>query len=95
MRLIAFAMKQASAEFGLQRLNGARQRRLRNVAAFCCAREIQLASQREKVSNLLHFHGLYPSMAGQRPGSRPMLSFSDIGVFAGARAKVIAIYARA
>ena len=50
------ATKQIAAEFGLELLDGARQRRLRHVAVIGRAREIQRARYREEISHLVHFH---------------------------------------
>jgi hypothetical protein len=60
MRLVAFAMKEAPAQFGLERLDGARQSGLGDIAALGGAREIQLARQSQKIADLLHFHGSHP-----------------------------------
>src|SRR5205085_1534725 len=54
------AMEKAGAQLGLQRLDGARERRLRHAAAFGRAREVQLLAKREKITDLVQFHGCLP-----------------------------------
>ena len=53
----ALAMKQRAAHLLLELLDGARQRRLRHVAALGGAREIQVLAQSEEITDLMHFHG--------------------------------------
>ena len=60
MGLVALAVEEPPAELGLQRLDGARQRRLGDVAALRRAGEIQLPRQGEEIANLLHLHGTHP-----------------------------------
>jgi hypothetical protein len=48
--------KQGPAEFVLQLLDGAGQRRLADIRLLCRPREIQRPRQREEVADLLHLH---------------------------------------
>ncbi len=54
------AAKQVAAEFGLQLLDGPRQRRLRDVALVGGAGEVEHTRDREEVANLMHLHGRAP-----------------------------------
>ena len=56
MGIGALAVKQRAAELLFQLLDGARQRRLRNVRPFRGAREVQFLAQRQEVADLMHFH---------------------------------------
>jgi hypothetical protein len=57
MRSAALPMKQSAAQLLLKQLDCARQRRLRYVAFFRCAREIEFLCHGEEITNLMHFHG--------------------------------------
>src|SRR5438445_3730561 len=59
MRIGAFAMKQRAAQLVLQRLDGARERGLRDAAMLRRAREIQFLAQAEKIADLMQFHGVH------------------------------------
>jgi hypothetical protein len=48
MRIGTLTVKQRAAELDLQRLDGARERGLRNAALFGGAREVQLLAERKK-----------------------------------------------
>ena len=61
--VVALAAKQRAAQFVLQRLDGTRQRRLRDVARLGRAREVQGLANREEVADLMHFHGSSPPQA--------------------------------
>ena len=56
----ALAAKQIAAEFGLQLLDGPRQRRLRDVALVGGAREVEYTRDRKEVANLMHLHDRAP-----------------------------------
>src|SRR3990167_2548347 len=64
MRVVALPAEQRAAQLVLQPLDGARQRRLRDVARLGRAGEIQSLANREKVADLMHFHGGGPPDAG-------------------------------
>ena len=64
------AAKQVAAEFGLQLLDGPRQRRLRDVALVGGAREVEHARNREEVANLMHLHGRAPVCGAQNVPDR-------------------------
>ncbi len=57
MRIAALAVEQRAAELMLKLLDGARQRRLADVALLGGAREVQRLAEREKVTDLMEFHG--------------------------------------
>ena len=57
VRVGTFAVEQGAAQLRFERLDGARERGLRNFAALGRAREVQLLAQREKIANLMQFHG--------------------------------------
>jgi hypothetical protein len=57
MRVGALAMEQRAAQLLFQRLDGARERGLRNAASFSGAREIQLVAEAEEIADLMQFHG--------------------------------------
>src|SRR4030095_14881389 len=61
MRVGALAVEEGAAQLLLERLDGARQRRLRDMAALGGAREIELCAQRKEIANLMHFHGAGPA----------------------------------
>ena len=52
----AVAVKKRSAELLLEKLDCARQGRLRHIALFASAREIQFLCHRKEITNLMHFH---------------------------------------
>ena len=54
------APEQVAAKLAFQQLDRARQRGLRDVALLRGAREIERARDRQKVSDLVHFHVLRP-----------------------------------
>jgi hypothetical protein len=54
--LIALAVEQMPAEFGLELLDGAGEGRLRQVNELCSAVEIQGSAHREKILDLVHLH---------------------------------------
>ncbi|MGY4435470.1 hypothetical protein ACVWWO_007947 [Bradyrhizobium sp. F1.13.1] len=56
LRRRPFAAKQIAAEFGLELLDRARQRRLRHVAVLGGTREVQELRHREEIADLMHFH---------------------------------------
>jgi hypothetical protein len=60
-RVGAFAMDQRAAEFGLEHLDGARERGLRDHAALGRSREVQLLAESEEISDLVQFHGIGPA----------------------------------
>src|SRR5262249_58060602 len=51
-----FALKKHAPQLLLEPPDGNGQRRLGDAAASGCPREIALLAQRQKVSNLVHFH---------------------------------------
>ena len=55
--LRALAAEQIAAELALELADGARERRLGNVAFLGGAREIESPRHREEVADLMHFHG--------------------------------------
>src|SRR5258708_20362527 len=65
-----FAPEQVAAELGFELLDRARQRRLRHMAFLGGAGEIRKLRHREKVTDLVHLHGLAPSKIDAKP-SRP------------------------
>jgi hypothetical protein len=56
VRRFALAVKKEPAKLLLEKLDRARQRRLRHIAPLACASEIQLLGHREEITNLMHFH---------------------------------------
>jgi hypothetical protein len=63
MRVTVLPPKKIAAEFELEHFYGAGQRGLRHIALLRRAREVELIGNREKIANLVHFHGstlLYP-----------------------------------
>ena len=62
MRLRALSMEKRPAQFKLKHLDGARNRRLRYVAPFRRAREIQFLREDEKILDLVHFHCERPAL---------------------------------
>ena len=56
MRQVVLAPQQQPAELLLELMHGARQRRLRDVAALCRAREVQGLAEREEIADLVHLH---------------------------------------
>jgi hypothetical protein len=58
--LIALAIEKPTAKLGFERLDGAREGGLGDVANLGSAGEVQLPSQRQEVPDLLHFHGASP-----------------------------------
>ena len=60
----SLAAKQVAAELGLELLDRARQRGLRDVALLRRAREIEQLRHREEIADLVHFHGSAPSKTG-------------------------------
>jgi hypothetical protein len=54
------AAEQEAAEFGFEEFDGARQRRLGNMAVLCRAREIALGADRQEISDLVHLHTTRP-----------------------------------
>ena len=60
LRRRALAPEQVAAEFGLQLLDGAGQRRLGDVAFFRGAREVERTADRQEVADLVHFHEVCP-----------------------------------
>ena len=63
VREVAFPVKEWATELPFQLLDRPRERRLRDVAAFSGAREVQLLCDREKITDLMHFHGSPPATA--------------------------------
>src|SRR6516225_2925330 len=57
---MAFTVKEGTAEFSLELLNGPGEGRLRNVALFSRAREVQFLRDRKKITDLMHFHAGTP-----------------------------------
>jgi hypothetical protein len=55
-----FALKKRAAQILLELHNAAGQRRLGDTASSGCPREIALLAERQKIPNLLHFHGRIP-----------------------------------
>jgi hypothetical protein len=60
MREMAFTVKERPTKLSLELLNRAGERRLRNVALFGRAREVQFLRNGEKITNLMHFHAGTP-----------------------------------
>jgi len=58
------AVEQRTAQFGLERLDRARQRWLADIAALGRAREIERVRNREEIADLLHFHRDIPVRYG-------------------------------
>src|SRR5215831_21353736 len=56
VRQCAFASKQLATEFAFKGLDGTRQSRLCHVAALCGLGQIQRLADRQKVSDMVHFH---------------------------------------
>src|SRR6266536_3248235 len=69
MRVCSLAMKQWPSEFGFQQLDRARQRRLRDVAPFSCLGEVQLVRNSQKISDLMHLHGI--TLSVDKPSGAP------------------------
>ena len=57
MRQMAFAPEQLAAKLQLERANGATERSDADAALVGGAREIQHLACRQKVADLMHFHG--------------------------------------
>jgi len=60
VRVLALTAKEFSAQLLLERLDRARQRRLRDVALFGCPGEIKRIGQGQKIADLLHLHEFSP-----------------------------------
>jgi hypothetical protein len=60
MREMALTVKKGAAELPLELLNRTRERRLRNVAFFSRAREVQFLCNGKKITHLMHFHASTP-----------------------------------
>ncbi|HEX9591655.1 MAG TPA: hypothetical protein VGA15_28415 [Bradyrhizobium sp.] len=54
------AAEQQAAELRFEEFDGARQRRLGNMAEFGGAREIALGADGQEISDLVHFHKAIP-----------------------------------
>ncbi len=63
MGVVALAAEQRPAQLVLQCLDGAGQRRLRDVARLGRPREVQGLADRKEVADLMHFHGGSPPQA--------------------------------
>jgi hypothetical protein len=59
-------MEEKAAQFGFQKLDSARQRRLRHVAALGGTREVQFLGNSQEIADLMHFHRSLP--LASRPG---------------------------
>src|SRR3990172_8990965 len=68
---VAFAPEQLPTELLLELLDGARERRLGDVAFLSGTREIQDACHRQEISHLVHFHSKSPTAADNRLYHRP------------------------
>jgi hypothetical protein len=68
VRVVALAAEQRPAQLVLQALDGAGERRLRDVAGLGRAREVQRLADGQEVADLMHFHGSSP------PEVRPVLT---------------------
>src|SRR5262249_30279277 len=64
------AAEQIAAELAFEQLDSARQRRLRHVALFRRAREVQRPGNRQEIPDLVHFHSNSPRQALARLRSR-------------------------
>src|SRR5260370_9333215 len=69
------AAEKQDTELLVKTLGGVRQRRLRHIAPFACARKIQFLRQRKEVANVVHFHSIPLSTQGAcdaiaRPGGK-------------------------
>ena len=73
MRQFALAPQQQSAELLFELLDGARQRRLRDVALFGRAREVQRVGDRQKIADLVHLHQMTVPAFAFRRKVRPRL----------------------
>src|SRR5215469_1236078 len=56
MRQVSLAVKEWPTKLPFELQDRARERRLRHVALFRRAREVQLLSHREEITDLMHFH---------------------------------------
>ena len=54
------AAEQIAAQLAFQQLDGARQRRLRDVALLGGAREVQRPGDSQEIPDLVHFHSSVP-----------------------------------
>src|SRR5207248_5013253 len=61
LRRRPLAPEQIAAQFCLELLDGACQRRLRYVAFVGRAREVENSRDRKEIPNLMHFHNLAPT----------------------------------
>ena len=70
--LRTLAPEEVSSELRFKLLDRARKRRLRDIAVLRCAREVERARDRQKVSDLIHFHRGSPLRAksGLSPAHR-------------------------
>jgi len=57
MRQVPLAVKKRPTKLAFKLLDRARQRRLRHVALFGRAREVQFSRHPQEITNLMHFHG--------------------------------------
>ncbi len=58
--VVALAAEQRTAQLVLEPLDGAGQRRLRDIAGFGRAREVERLADGQKITDLMHFHGSSP-----------------------------------
>ena len=64
--VVALAAEQRAAQLVLEPLDGAGQRRLRDVAGLGRAREVQRLADGQEIADLMHFHGsVSPGSAAQ------------------------------
>ena len=84
--LAGLALEERAAEFLLQMLDGARQRRLGDIAVRSGARKVAGARNRQEVSELVQLHGfprnpgdalLCVRESGSRQGSEPRRRFTN------------------
>jgi hypothetical protein len=77
------AVKKQPSKLLLEKLDGARQGRLRHIAPLGCAREIELLGHREEITNLVHFHDNLTGMVdGHGSIGRTLLPKTLLSTFA-------------
>ena len=70
MRQVSLAVKKWPTEFTFELLDRTRERRLRHVALFRRAREVQFLRHRDEVTNLMHFHNGLTGIVDEGPSRR-------------------------
>ena len=70
MRQVPLAVKKWPTKLAFELLDRTRERRLRYVALFRRAREVQFLCCPEEITNLMHFHGNLTGMSIEVPSPR-------------------------